>query len=313
MPPSFDVRLDDLTGARVESREAAQDSDSILAGSPSELRVNKSPTRQNQRYGDDASPTPHSPAKVARRAGSQGYSPPQPWAPTTKAAGDDASPARQSQHHGDGAWSTHPVLGDERTFYIETFGCQMNVHDSEKVAGVLLGRGYQQVETPDAAQLVFFNTCSIREKAAQKVFGRLGDVKAAQKAGKIIGVLGCVAQQEGERIFERAPWVSLVCGSASYRNLPEMLVQIQAGKQRVTGLDDRETDECFETEFTARRNPHRGYITIIEGCDKFCSYCVVPFTRGKERSRSSDSVLAEARQMADLGYSEIQLLGQIVN
>src|SRR6266700_2233896 len=93
--------------------------------------------------------------------------------------------------------------------------------------------------------------------------------------------LGCVAQQEGDNIFERAPHVSMVCGSASYRNLPAMLVQIEAGKQRVTGLDDRETDECFETEFTARTNPHRGYITIIEGCDKFCAYCAVPYTRGK--------------------------------
>jgi tRNA-2-methylthio-N6-dimethylallyladenosine synthase len=92
-----------------------------------------------------------------------------------------------------------------------------------------------------------------------------------------------------------------------------MLVQIEAGKQCVTGLDDRETDECFETEFTARTNPHRGYITIIEGCDKFCAYCVVPFTRGKERSRTSDSVISEARQMADLGYTEVQLLGQNVN
>src|SRR5712672_3421097 len=105
----------------------------------------------------------------------------------------------------------------------------------------------------------------------------------------------------------------MVCGSASYKNLPQMLVQIEAGKQRVTGLDDRETEDCFETEFTARTNPHRGYITIIEGCDKFCAYCVVPFTRGKERSRTSDSVLSEACQMADQGYTEIQLLGQIVN
>jgi tRNA-2-methylthio-N6-dimethylallyladenosine synthase len=122
-----------------------------------------------------------------------------------------------------------------------------------------------------------------------------------------------VAQQEGEKIFDRAPHVSMVCGSASYRKLPEMLVQIEAGASRVTGLDDRETDECFETEFTSRSNPHRGYITIIEGCDKFCAYCVVPFTRGKERSRTSDSVLVEARQMADHGYTEIQLLGQNVN
>src|SRR5437016_10428325 len=105
----------------------------------------------------------------------------------------------------------------------------------------------------------------------------------------------------------------MVCGSASYRNLPQMLIQIEAGKSHVTGLDDRQTDECFETEFTSRTNPHRGYITIIEGCDKFCAYCVVPVTRGKERSRTSDSVLSEARQMADLGYTEIQLLGQNVN
>src|SRR5437868_3759196 len=201
----------------------------------------------------------------------------------------------------------------QKTFYLETFGCQMNVHDSEKVIGTLTSEGYRQVQTVEEADLILYNTCSIRDKAEQKVFHRLADYKKLQKQGKKFGVLGCVAQQEGEKIFERAPHVSMVCGSASYRNLPEILVQIEAGKQRVTGLDERETDECFETEFTARTNPHRGYITIIEGCDKFCAYCVVPFTRGKERSRTSDSVLAEARQMADLGYTEIQLLGQNVN
>jgi tRNA-2-methylthio-N6-dimethylallyladenosine synthase len=201
----------------------------------------------------------------------------------------------------------------QKTFYLETFGCQMNAHDSEKVIGTLVHEGYRQVETVEEAGLVLYNTCSIRDKAEQKVFNRLNDYKKYQKQGKKFGVLGCVAQQEGEKIFERAPYVSMVCGSASYRNLPQMLVQIEAGKQRVTGLDDRETEDCFETEFTARTNAHRGYITIIEGCDKFCSYCVVPFTRGKERSRTSDSVLAEAHQMADLGYTEIQLLGQNVN
>jgi tRNA-2-methylthio-N6-dimethylallyladenosine synthase len=201
----------------------------------------------------------------------------------------------------------------QKTFYLEIFGCQMNVHDSEKVIGTLVAQGYRQVSTVEEAGLILYNTCSIRDKAEQKVFHRLEDYKKLYKQGKRFGVLGCVAQQEGEKIFERAPYVSLVCGSASYRNLPQMLVQLEAGKQRVTGLDDRQTDECFETEFTARTNPHRGYITIIEGCDKFCAYCVVPFTRGKERSRTSASVLAEARQMADLGYSEIQLLGQIVN
>ncbi|GAC1430608.1 MAG: tRNA (N6-isopentenyl adenosine(37)-C2)-methylthiotransferase MiaB [Terriglobales bacterium] len=201
----------------------------------------------------------------------------------------------------------------EKTFYLETFGCQMNAHDSEKVVGTLIAEGYRQVPTVEEAGLVLYNTCSIRDKAEQKVFHRLADYKKLKSQGKTFGVLGCVAQQEGEKIFERAPYVSLVCGSASYRNLPQMLIQIEAGNERVTGLDDRETDECFETEFTSRTNPHRGYITIIEGCDKFCAYCVVPYTRGKERSRTSDSVLAEARQMADLGYTEVQLLGQNVN
>jgi len=189
----------------------------------------------------------------------------------------------------------------------------MNAHDSEKVVGTLVSEGYRQVSTVEEAGLILYNTCSIRDKAEQKVFHRLADYKKLLKEGKRFGVLGCVAQQEGEKVFERAPHVSLVCGSASYRKLPEMLVQIEAGNRHVTGLDDRQTDDCFETEFTARTNPHRGYITIIEGCDKFCAYCVVPFTRGKERSRTSESVLAEARQMADLGYSEIQLLGQNVN
>src|SRR5204862_164413 len=201
----------------------------------------------------------------------------------------------------------------DKTFYLETFGCQMNVHDSEKVVGTLMQQGYRQVQTVEEAGLVLYNTCSIRDKAEQKVFNRLNDYKKYQKQGKKFGVLGCVAQQEGDKIFERAPYVSLVAGSASYRNLPQMLVQLEAGNSRVTGLDDRQTDLTFETEFTARTNPHRGYITIIEGCDKFCSYCIVPYTRGKERSRSSDSVLSEAHRMAEAGYTEIQLLGQHVN
>jgi len=200
-----------------------------------------------------------------------------------------------------------------KTFYLETFGCQMNVHDSEKVIGTLTQQGYQQVQTEEAADLILYNTCSIRDKAEQKVFNRLNDYKKLTAQGKRFGVLGCVAQQEGEKIFERAPYVSLVSGSASYRKLPEMLVRLELGEKRITGLDDRQTDETFETEFTARTNRHRGYITIIEGCDKFCAYCVVPYTRGKERSRTSTSVLAEAQRMADSGYTEIQLLGQNVN
>jgi tRNA-2-methylthio-N6-dimethylallyladenosine synthase len=257
-----------------------------------------------------------------------------------------------------------PEEGSAGTFYLETFGCQMNEHDSEKVAGVLLARGYRQVETPEAAKVILYNTCSIREKAAQKVFSRLGElrpIESEQRAanseqepgkgsdalpsknsnresrqnvggsqavsrsgnpelrklvnaggGKIIGVLGCVAQQEGEGIFERAPWVSLVCGSASYRKLPQLIAELEAGNRRVMGLDT-DTDETFETEITRRDNPFRAYLTIIEGCDKACSYCVVPFTRGPERSRASASILTEVRQLAEMGYSEVQLLGQTVN
>jgi tRNA-2-methylthio-N6-dimethylallyladenosine synthase len=159
---------------------------------------------------------------------------------------------------------------------------------------------------------VLYNTCSIREKAAQKVFSRLGQVRGAAGEGKLVGVLGCVAQQEGERIFERAPWVRLVCGSASYRRLPELVAQLEAGETRVTGLD-LDTDETFETDFTRRDNPFRAYLTVIEGCDKACAYCVVPMTRGPERSRTSESILREVRNLVELGYTEVQLLGQNVN
>jgi tRNA-2-methylthio-N6-dimethylallyladenosine synthase len=198
-----------------------------------------------------------------------------------------------------------------KRFYIETFGCQMNVHDSEKVIGTLMARGYEQVETPEAADLILYNTCSIRDKAEQKVFHRLDQFKRNGK-GKTFGVLGCVAQQEGERIFDKAPHVSLVCGSASYNSLPQLLVQLESGNKRVTGLS-LDTEDTFDTPLTRRDNPHRAYITIIEGCDKSCAYCVVPFTRGPERSRASDSVIAEARELAGHGYTEIQLLGQNVN
>jgi tRNA-2-methylthio-N6-dimethylallyladenosine synthase len=204
-------------------------------------------------------------------------------------------------------------MATEKTFYIETFGCQMNAHDSEKVIGTLEHEGYRQVADEQEAGLILYNTCSIRDKAEQKVFHRLDEYKRQHREGKRFGVLGCVAQQEGARIFERAPYVSLVSGSASYRKLPEMLARLEAGENRITGLDDRQSEETFETEFTARKSLYRGYITIIEGCDNFCAYCVVPFTRGKERSRGSSSVMAEARRIADQGLTEIQLLGQNVN
>jgi len=207
--------------------------------------------------------------------------------------------------------SSGAPIANGKSFFIETFGCQMNVHDAEKVAGVFLARGYRAAESIAEADVMLYNTCSIREKAAQKVFSRLGAWRGIAD-GKIIGVIGCLAQQEGEDIFERAPWVSLVCGSASYRKLPEMVAELEAGGRRVMGLD-LNTQETFETEITRRDNPLRAYVTIIEGCDYACSYCVVPHTRGPERSRPSEAVLAEVRRLADAGYTEIQLLGQTVN
>ena len=206
------------------------------------------------------------------------------------------------------------LAGDGKTFYLETFGCQMNVHDSEKVAGVLMARGYRPVDSHQDADIILYNTCSIREKAAQKVFSRLGAFRKAGGAteGKVIGVLGCVAQQEGERFFERAPQVSLVCGSASYAQLPDLLAQLESGNRRVKGLS-LDTEDCFETEFTRRDNRFRAYLTIIEGCDQRCAFCVVPMTRGPERSRSGAKIIAECRRLVDAGYTEIQILGQIVN
>ncbi|HUX68777.1 MAG TPA: tRNA (N6-isopentenyl adenosine(37)-C2)-methylthiotransferase MiaB [Terriglobales bacterium] len=199
-----------------------------------------------------------------------------------------------------------------KTFYLETFGCQMNVHDSERVAGTLVAQGYAPVGTMQEAGLILFNTCSIRDKAAQKVFDRLANTKALAKQGKQFGVLGCVAQAEGEAIFQRAPHVALVAGSASYPKLPELIAQLEAGERRVRGLGEAE-DAAFETELTRRDHPFRAFVTIIEGCDKHCAYCVVPYTRGKERSRASAAILREVAQLVELGYTEVQLLGQNVN
>ena len=206
-----------------------------------------------------------------------------------------------------------PMPGKLKTFYLETFGCQMNVHDSEKIAGLLRARGYQPVDHPEAANLILYNTCSVREKAARKVYSRLGVIKKrGQRLGQRIGVLGCVAQQEGERMFARAPHINLVCASASYVQLPQLLERLEQGENHITGLTAA-GESCFETEVTSRRNPFWAFLTIIEGCNKECAYCVVPRTRGPERSRPSDRILAECRRLADEGYTEIQLLGQNVN
>src|SRR5436190_2164319 len=185
-----------------------------------------------------------------------------------------------------------------KTFYIETFGCQMNAHDSEKVVGTLVHSGYAQVETPESAGLVLYNTCSIRDKAEQKVFHRLDQFKRATGKGKVFAVIGCVAQQEGERIFEKAPHVSLVAGSASYTKLPEMLVQLEAGNRRVTGLN-LDTDETFATpldrvgripgirrvRFTTShpRNFVKEIVDAIDENPALCNHVHLPVQSGSSR------------------------------
>ena len=201
----------------------------------------------------------------------------------------------------------------QKTFYIETFGCQMNFHDSEKVVGTLISEGYQQVEREEDADLIVYNTCSIRDKAEQKVFNRLNDLKKLQRQGSTSPCSAASPSRKARRFSSARRTSRWLRGRHRIATCRDMLVQLGEGATRVTGLDDRQTDQTFDTEFTARGNPHRGYITIIEGCDKFCAYCVVPYTRGKERSRTSDSVLAEARRMADAGFTDVQLLGQNVN
>ncbi len=206
-----------------------------------------------------------------------------------------------------------------KKFYIETHGCQMNVHDSEKAAFALSSAGYEAASDPAEADLVLLNTCMVRERAAQKVFTRIGELKRQRMAASvrppaaIFGVMGCVAQAEAERVFERNREVRLVVGTQSIGKLPGLLAQLEQGFPRAIDVRLTRDADFFELDAAARRTPHVAYLTIIEGCNKFCSYCIVPLTRGRERSRPADRILAEAQALAAQGYREVHLLGQNVN
>ncbi len=202
-----------------------------------------------------------------------------------------------------------------KKLYIKTYGCQMNVYDSERMAEALGGKGYVETQSPDDADMILLNTCHIREKAAEKVYSELGRFKGlkAEKPDLKIGVAGCVAQAEGEEIMRRQPLVDLVVGPQSYHRLPAMDDAIQTG---VKALDtDFPDDDKFET-LKKRAKTKRGptaFLTVQEGCDKFCAFCVVPYTRGAEVSRPADRVLCEAQELVEQGVREITLLGQNVN
>ncbi len=203
-----------------------------------------------------------------------------------------------------------------KRLFIKTYGCQMNVYDSERMKDVLAPLGYVTTETADDADLVLLNTCHIREKATEKVFSELGQLKRLkQKSGgkMLLGVTGCVAQAEGEEIMRRQPAVDLVLGPQAYHKLPEMIARVhRAANERL------ETDFDVEEKFDAlpldrQVDGPSAFLSVQEGCDKFCTFCVVPYTRGAEFSRNVDAIVAEARALVHKGVREINLLGQNVN
>ena len=202
-----------------------------------------------------------------------------------------------------------------RKYLIETFGCQMNYHDSEQMAGLLEAAGYDRTTDEADADVVVINTCSVRERAEEKLYTRLGELRAqAAETGHqpLVAVAGCVAQQEGTAILKRSGLVDVIVGTRRVRLLP-MLVE-QAAVMRTTQVDlGAHDDEAFPFAVTRRGDPVRAWVTIIEGCNEYCSFCVVPYTRGQERMRPKTEILAEVRAAAASGRPEVQLLGQIVN
>ncbi|CUH75776.1 (Dimethylallyl)adenosine tRNA methylthiotransferase MiaB [Tritonibacter multivorans] len=210
---------------------------------------------------------------------------------------------------------TAPKASEPKKLFIKTYGCQMNVYDSERMSEALGGQGYVETQSPDDADMILLNTCHIREKAAEKVYSELGRFKGlkAEKPDLKIGVAGCVAQAEGEEIMRRQPMVDLVVGPQSYHRLPEM--EAKAGKgEKVLDTDFPEEDkfEKLKSRPKAKRGP-TAFLTVQEGCDKFCAFCVVPYTRGAEVSRPAERILTEAQDLVERGVREITLLGQNVN
>ncbi|MBX3610688.1 MAG: tRNA (N6-isopentenyl adenosine(37)-C2)-methylthiotransferase MiaB [Hydrogenophaga sp.] len=200
-----------------------------------------------------------------------------------------------------------------RKVFIKTFGCQMNEYDSDKMADVLgAAEGYEPTNDPEQADLILFNTCSVREKAQEKVFSDLGRIKHLKQKGVLIGVGGCVASQEGEAIIQRAPFVDVVFGPQTLHRLPELLAQRAAQARPQVDISFPEIEK-FDHLPPAKVDGASAFVSIMEGCSKYCSYCVVPYTRGEEVSRPFDDVLVEVAGLADQGVKEVTLLGQNVN
>jgi len=202
-----------------------------------------------------------------------------------------------------------------RKYYVETFGCQMNYHDSERIAGLLERDGYEAASDETTADVVVLNTCSVRERAEEKLYSRLGEIRLAN-AGReepvAVAVTGCVAQQEGDRLLRRAPFIDAIAGTQSLKQLPGLLEEARTARRPQIDIDPHE-DVSFPLGVAKPSDPTRAWVTIIEGCNEFCAFCVVPYTRGNERMRPVADILAEVNEAAQRGRVEVQLLGQIVN
>src|SRR2546423_2554345 len=200
------------------------------------------------------------------------------------------------------------------TVYLETLGCQMNVADSERADVRLRAAGYELSSSPQTADVVIFNTCSVRERAAHKVFTRIGEVRRRRIGSEpIVGVMGCVAQWEGASIFDGSPSVSVVAGTRATDRLPQLISRALSGESRVIDLDERAAGEVWDVPATARTSKYVAFVPIIEGCNKFCTYCIVPYSRGREKSREASDIIAEINELRRHGYQEIHLIGQKVN
>jgi tRNA-2-methylthio-N6-dimethylallyladenosine synthase len=197
--------------------------------------------------------------------------------------------------------------------YIETFGCQMNVADTERATTGLRKAGYDLTSSAEMADVVLFNTCSVRERAERKVFRRINEVRARTKKSKpIVGMMGCVAQLEGEAIFDNAD-VNLVVGTRATDRIDALIDRVRLGETRVIDLGERAAGESWEVSPVERHSPHVAFVPIIEGCNKFCSFCIVPYSRGREKSRAAAEIVAEVSRLRALGYQEVHLIGQNVN
>jgi tRNA-2-methylthio-N6-dimethylallyladenosine synthase len=200
------------------------------------------------------------------------------------------------------------------TVYLETIGCQMNVADSERADVRLRAAGFDLTHSPETADVIIFNTCSVRERAAHKVFTRIGEVRR-QRIGDepVVGVMGCVAQLEGPAIFDTTPLVNIVAGTRATDRLPQLISRALEGERRVIDLDERAEGEVWDVPATERASKYVAFVPIIEGCNKFCTYCIVPYSRGREKSRTAADIIAEVHELRRHGYKEIHLIGQNVN